>query len=128
MKLRNILIPIILLALIIVFVIVNIFIIKRDTEILNSMLVDIKGAVENGDYGTAEVKIEEFNRELEGKKRYFEAIINHSEIDNIIISGEKLKSYCNEETKEHFFAECSVLEKLFQHIYTNEIPTLSNIL
>ena len=92
------------------------------------MLVDIRGAVEKGEYDTAQVMIDDFNRELEIKKRYFEAIVNHSEIDNIIISGEKLKAYCNEVTREHFFAECSVLEKLFHHIYTNEIPTLSNIL
>ena len=125
---RNILIPIIILTLIILFLIINILIINNDTQKLDSLLVNAKQAAENGDYKESLKIVDEFHKELSTKKSYFQAVINHNEIDLIIQSSEKLESFCTEKTKEEFLAECSVLIELFQHIMQSQIPTLDNII
>ncbi len=125
---RNILIPLIILFIVFAFLTFNIIITLNTTEKLNAALVSAENFARDGDYEMAKLKIKEFSDEFENAKKYFSIIISHAEIDNIVISANRLIHLCEEKTAGHFFAEISVTKELITHMRDAELPYLENIL
>ena len=125
---RNILVPLLIIVAAAVFLSANLFVITDGAARLEAILSEAEEAVKNGDYQKASDALTDFEKELSALRKYLDAVVSHSETDNIMLSAERLPSLCSEETAREFFAEIAVAHALIRHVRDGELPTLENIL
>ena len=62
------------------------------------------------------------------KEAFFGTVLQHDEIDEVIIEFARLRSYAETEDQDDFLSNCNALLARLQHIQEMEYPLLQNIL
>lgn len=125
---RNVVVPLVILVLVAAFIAVNLAVVTDGVSRLDRLLETAETAVLSGDFEAARSAISDFSKDFAVFRKYLDAVISHTETDNIMLSAERLPAMCREETAADFLSEAAVTRALLRHIRDCEMPTLENIL
>ncbi|MEZ4357704.1 MAG: DUF4363 family protein [Eubacteriales bacterium] len=102
--------------------------IKNTSDVFLSYCKEAIMYVNADDFDSAKEKMELINEQWEKSEKTLEALIEHTEIDNIERSLRLAASYLESEEKSMFLSEAQVLTFLFGHIEYIDNIALENIL
>lgn len=92
------------------------------------LLEETLQAVQEEDWGQAEAMISNSLERWEMVQRFWSAMINHKEVDEIRTALERSKEYVASQEKAAALAELAVAKLLVEHVPEKERPSWSNIL
>ena len=84
--------------------------------------------VKDGDLDGAGRAFEVYNETFNKYEQYIEILIDHSEIDSILVSNTNARMYLKQQDAESLEAELSVLEAIYEHLPKKEALSWENIL
>lgn len=76
----------------------------------------------------ASVLLSEIDEEIDKKRLLLASVIDHTEIDKIVLNIAQAKAYINERKKEDSLSYVSGLDSMFSHIPKNHHVKIENIL
>ncbi|MFZ5597708.1 MAG: DUF4363 family protein [Bacillota bacterium] len=88
---------------------------------------EVQRAVQGKDWDTAENKVTEIEKEWDKKAKWWPAMLDHQEIDNIKFSIGRLKGYVKSKNESLTQGELSELKLIITHIPEKESVSLKNI-
>lgn len=125
---RGILIVTITTLSIVVLGISSIVYLDKTATGLALLLEETLQAVQEEDWGQAEAMISNSLERWEMVQRFWSAMINHKEVDEIRTALERSKEYVASQEKAAALAELAVAKLLVEHVPEKERPSWSNIL
>ncbi len=89
-------------------------------EQMQTMLSDLDTQIKEDKWEEATKTAEKINKEWEEKTRWLSCLIEHDEIDNIMITVASLEKFTKYKEEPELMSELSKLQKLISHIPRKE--------
>ena len=128
MKNINLLIPVFILSVLLIFSITVSIIMKNISINLNEILAKSYDAAEINDFEKCKEYSDKFVKELKKSDPFLSFVVRHGEIDSIKWSAKRLNEYANEDSKSEFMAENAALKEMIEHLFENEKIVPHNII
>ncbi len=118
---------IVLFMLVTLFGVYNVYYLNKTSVIMDDVLSELDKAVKTENWNGAEKALKTLENNWGKSKIYWSVLINHSEVDNIEQSIERIKQYIRLNDPIETSAETAGLRRYFLHIPENEKLTIENI-
>ena len=124
---RSVITVSVILALFIILIVTSAFFVNTSTKALTSKIDLIINAVEEENWHLARSLFLQMHKQLEEKSEIFEAIYNHVEFDQILISHTRAESYIEQKWQDNALCELSQLKMLINHLAEKDKLAFYNI-
>jgi len=105
----------------------NVYYLTKTSTVMDEILKELENVVIKEDWDMAEDQLNKFIKKWGENKTYWSVLINHSEIDNIEQSIERLKRYIKLQDSLEASAETAGLKYYVLHIPENGRLSIENI-
>ena len=106
---------------------IALYTLNSEAQSLDGDLLAIEEAIKNQNWDTASEKLEEFHSKWDKTSSLWSMLIDHYEIDNIVLIISQLVSYVKNKDKNEALSNMSSLKTLIRHIPEKESLSLKNI-
>lgn len=118
----------VIFSIVLIISISSLFILKKSTDELTSMILSIETSVINEEFDKANNQIQTMKDYWEDKKTKLVAIVHLQNIENINDMIAMLHSLSEQKNKDTIIVTIARLRVLIEDLYENEFPYLCNIL
>lgn len=118
----------VVLLIIISTIILYILFLGNSVETFSSQIDDIIKYATNEDWSSCKIATDTFVQNWTRSKKYYEAFMEHREIDLINEAVTEVVSRVDFMDKDEILTKSNLLKMLLTHVHNNELPLLENIL